>query len=468
MSTVIKQPLAKQSLSKPPQLRHPLTIDGGDPKNVRGDKITAERYFSREYMQREWDQLWTKIWHIAGRVSQLAEAGDYIVHNFTHESVLIVKQADGSLKGFYNVCQHRGQRLVWHDGSQDAFTCPYHGWQWGLDGKLEAVTDPEDFPQGNPCGKLTLRSVRVDAWAGMVWYTLDERAPALRAFLAPLPEIYQNFPLETMIRTRWVRVDNLPSNWKMYSDNFNESYHTQTAHPHIVNRIDQDYRTSQFDMFPNGHARILQLGRPSFRDRPLEGEETLFDELLREWGLDPESYPDYETKAVQGWLDLKAAKRAKAKERGMTQYEKLTDSELTESMFNFIFPNHTFSIGAEGCRLTTWEPHPNDPEKCSFEYWDLTYPNEIQKAFRPKFSNVLFEVKEAQELERYTYDEVHGIDSIAKNTVIYQDWGLSPGQQAGWRSRGYEENPYLAAQETRVRRFHEVLNDYIAGSPPGR
>src|SRR3954467_12207651 len=262
--------------------RHPLAIDGGDPRNVRGDRITAERYFSRDYMRREWDQLWTKVWHVAGRTSQLTETGDYVVHNFMHESVMIVKQADGSLKGFYNVCRHRGQRLVWQDGSQDAFTCPYHGWKWGLDGGLQSVTDPDDFPQGNPCGKLTLRPVRVDTWAGIVWYTMDDAAPPLLDFLAPLPELYRNFPLESLIRTRWVRVDNLPSNWKMYSDNFNEAYHTQTAHPQILTRTDQDFRTPRYEMFPNGQARHVSLGRPSFRDRPAEGQPSLFDELLRE------------------------------------------------------------------------------------------------------------------------------------------------------------------------------------------
>ena len=51
--------------------------------------------------------------------------------------------------------------------------------------------------------------------------------------------------------------------------------------------------------------------------------------------------------------------------------------------------------------------------------------------------------------------------------VVFQDWGLMKGQKDGWRSRGYQE-PLLANQETRVRRFHEVLNDYIAGNPPGR
>jgi hypothetical protein len=134
-------------------------------------------------------------------------------------------------------------------------------------------------------------------------------------------------------------------------------------------------------------------------------------------------------------------------------------------MFNFIFPNNTFHIAAEGCRVAIWQPHPKDPEKCSFEYWDLAFPSEQSASYRPQFSSVDFVVKEA-ELETYTYDEVHGIESIAKNTVIYQDWGLSSGQQAGWKSRGYDEHPWLAAQETRMARFHEVLNDYIAGVRP--
>ena len=66
--------------SRPPL--HPLAIDGGSDEHLRGDPIDAERYYSPEFMQREWDHMWTKVWHIAGVVSQLQHAGDYIVHDF--------------------------------------------------------------------------------------------------------------------------------------------------------------------------------------------------------------------------------------------------------------------------------------------------------------------------------------------------------------------------------------------------
>ena len=292
-------------------------MDGKDPSNLRGDPITQERYFSREFMQREWDRLWTRIWHIAGRARQLREPGDYIVHNFMHESVIIVMQADNSLKGFYNACGHRAQRLVWSDGAQDCFHCPYHGWRWGLDGVLKDCPDRDDFIQGDPVGKLKLTEVRVATWAGLVWYTMDDEAPELPDYLAPLPDIYRNFQFEKTVRARWVRVA-LDCNWKFWSDNFNESYHTRTAHPQVPPIIDQDHFTSRYEMFPMGHARIVQMGRPSLRDVPAGEKNEWWDNELRRWDLDPDSYPDYESKALGGWRDLKAAKRRLWEGKGLS------------------------------------------------------------------------------------------------------------------------------------------------------
>ena len=205
--------------------------------------------------------------------------------------------------------------------------------------------------------------VRVATWAGLIWYTMDDEAPELLKYLEPWPEIYKNLPLEKTIRGRWIRVA-LNCNWKFWSDNFNESYHTRTAHPQVAPIIDQDHFTSRYEMYPMGHARIIQMGRPSLRDRVPDGEHHPFDDYLREWGLDPDAYPDYETKAMQGWLDIKAAKRAQWKEKGRLHYEHLTDEELTESPFQTIFPNIAFGASADGFTIFRWEPHASDPEQC--------------------------------------------------------------------------------------------------------
>jgi phenylpropionate dioxygenase-like ring-hydroxylating dioxygenase large terminal subunit len=445
-------------------VKHPLAMDGKDPSNLRGDAITPERYYSRDWMQEEWDHLWTKIWHIAGREQQLTEPGDYITHDLMRESVIIVKQRDGSLRGFYNVCGHRAQRLVWGDGAQDSFTCSYHSWKWGLDGVLEDLPDRDDYPQGDPVGKLKLVEVRVATWAGLIWYTMDDEAPELLKYLEPWPEIYANHQLEKTIRARWMRVA-LNCNWKFWSDNFNESYHTRTAHPQVAPVIDQDHFTSRYEMYPMGHARIIQMGRPSLRDRVPDGEPHPYDNYLREWDIDPDAYPDYESKAIQGWLDLKAAKRKLWKEKGRLHYEHLTDEELTESPFATIFPNIAFNANADSLALFRWEPHPTDPEKCFFDLWTMTYPIAGLDEFVNRTAVEPIKIEEA-EYDFREYDNGDGVADLYDN-VVFQDWQLNAGQVTGWRSRGYQE-PYLAAQETRVRRFHEMLHDYLAGNPPGR
>jgi len=447
-------------------IQHPMAMDGKDIRNLRGDPIDAERYFSRDFMKQEWDQLWTKIWHIAGRESQLEEAGDYLVHTFMRESVIIAKQHDGSLKGMYNVCAHRAQRLVWDSGSLDQFFCPYHGWTFDLDGTLIDLPDRDDYPQGDPCGKVNLIEVRVATWGGFVWYTMDDDAPELLDYLAPLPDLYKNHPMEKLLRVKWVKVD-LDCNWKFWSDNFNESYHTRTAHKQVAPTIDQDHFTSRYEMFPNGHARIIQMGRPSLRDRVPAGEHHPFDDVLRAWDIDPDQYPDYETKAMQGWRDLKDAKKRLWKEKGHLHYEHMNDEDLTESPFTHCFPNISFGTSADGVALFRWEPHPTDPEKCVFDYWVMTYPIEGEESHVGRTATVAVDVKEA-ELEHMSYDGGKGItDESLIDSVVYQDWSLNAGQTEGWHSRGYQE-PYMAAQESRVRKWHENLNDYLAGNPPGR
>ena len=471
---------------------HKLAIDGKDFKNLRGDPITNDRYFSKDFMQKEWDSMWTKVWLIAGREIQIKEPGDYIVHDLITESVIIVRQDDGSIKGFYKSCAQRGQRLINFDILQDSFRCPYHDWQFGLNGDVIGCPDPDDFPEGSPIGKRKLVEVRVDTWDGFIFYTMNDEAPELLEYLDPLPEIYKNHNFKNQIRAQWVRVE-LDVNWKFFCDNFNESYHTRFVHPQVPSVIDQDHFTSRYEMFPKGHARIIQMGRPSLRDRVDENEDHPFKGILEDWGVDTSKYKDYETLSDQGWIDLKKAKRKNYKEKGYHHYENLSDEELTESPFQFIFTNIALGVQADGCILLNWFPHPTDPEKCYFDLWDMGYPiggsakgigktgrdtNEEFKSTsagigetgrtsnqeyfsRTKVNPIILQ---EVELDFRDYDNGKGVEDLWDH-VVYQDWQLTDGLRRGVRSRGYQE-PYLASQETRVRFFHEKLHDYLNGNPP--
>jgi len=454
------------------QISHPLAMDGKDPSNLREDPISKERYFSKDFMEKEWNFMWTKIWHLAGREVQIEEPGGYIVHDFMKESVIIIRQEDGTLKGFYNSCAHRGQRLVAGDSSQKILRCPYHDWQYGLNGVVVGCPDSDDYPKGSPIGKRKLSEVRVDTWDGFIFYTMDEEAPELLDYLEPLPEIYKNHNFKEQVRAQWIRVS-LDVNWKFFCDNFNESYHTRFIHPQVPSVIDQDHFTSRYEMFPKGHARIIQMGRPSLRDKVKEGEDHPFKLLLEDWGIDPNQYPDYETMSMQGWLDLKKAKRKLWKEKGYLHYENLTDEELTESPFQFIFPNIAVGVQADGAILFKWEPHPTDPEKCYFDLWDMGYliggkakgigktGQTEEYVSRTKVNPVKMEEANFDYRE---YDDGQGVKDLWDH-VVYQDWQLTEGQRLGAKSKGYQE-PYLSAQETRVRYFHETLHDYLNGKPP--
>ena len=436
------------------------TMDGHDPANLRGDPMPGARYHSREFMQREWDGLWTRIWHVAGRVAELPEPGDYIVHDFMHESVIVVRQDDGSLRAFYNSCGHRGQRLAWDSGFTKGFHCPYHGWVWGRDGLLEQLPDPEDFPQGNPCRKRRLKELRCDSWGGLVWYTMSPDAPPLLEYLEPIPELYRNFPLERLVRVEWLRIA-LDTNWKFATENFAESYHTRTAHPQVPPFCDQDYWNARSEMFPRGHGRTVQPMRPSLRDRLPDGVTHPFDQMLSGWGIDPAGYPDFETKVVQGWRDLKAQKRKLWRERGYLHYERLDDEQLTDSLHTVIFPNVTLTFGPDQIFFMRTEPHPDDPGKCSFDLWCMVFPIAgITETATPMSGPARRPIAEAELVER-SFDRGRGVPEL-QGGVVMQDLTLAEGQQRGLRSRGYED-AYLAKQETRVRYFHEVLNDYLEG-----
>jgi phenylpropionate dioxygenase-like ring-hydroxylating dioxygenase large terminal subunit len=434
-----------------PNLGNHEVMDGGTSANLRGDAITGDRYYSRDFMEREWDRMWTRVWHIGARCTQLAEAGDYVVHDFRHESVLLVRDADNRYRAFYNVCQHRGNRLVWsEEGSVPSFTCAYHGWVYGLDGSLQYAQDPDDFAGGDPCGDVKLVELPCDSWGGFVWYSMDENAKPLLDYLHPIPQLLANREVEKMTRVVWRKVD-VQTNWKFASDNFNESYHLPTVHPQMKANIEEDYANTVFEMYPSGHNRMIEKGQPSQRS-DLFTPDALWADFLAAWGMDA---GEWAGKPAEARLELQRKKRELGKGRGHHYMAKLADDELSDYFHHTIFPNLTIT-GTPidgGMHVFRTEPHPTDPERCTFEYWALT-PH-IEGATEVPTVTGMRPIEEA-ELEELTY----GVDPVGD--FVDQDLSVAVWQQKGLHSRGYRD-ARLSEQESRVRRFHEVLNDYLEG-----
>ena len=142
--------------------------------------IPKERYTSREFARHEWERMWTKVWLLAGRESDAPNPGDYFTFEIGPESVLVVRQRDGSLAARYNVCMHRGNRLR-EPGRGHAervrAACSTAGSTTST-ASCCAALDPECFPQGVPAEKLSLRPVRCETWAGFVFVCLDPNVGA--------------------------------------------------------------------------------------------------------------------------------------------------------------------------------------------------------------------------------------------------------------------------------------------------
>jgi phenylpropionate dioxygenase-like ring-hydroxylating dioxygenase large terminal subunit len=425
---------------------------------LRGHTIPGYRYTSKSFADQEWEKMWTKTWLLLGREDEIPEPGDYQMEEVGPESFILARQNDGSIKAFYNVCQHRGARLVFNEvGTVDAFTCPYHGWRWEIDGTLTFAQDAEDFPEGDPCENLVLEEVRCDTFAGFIFINMDPDCAPLKEYLGPVWDDWAPYEIHTWKRYLALTA-NLPVNWKVVLDNFNESYHLPTVHPQAEASVEENYRWTQFDMSEEGHNRMwMQAGTPS-HILETKGGVTILEGLaaqLRQWDLDPADFVgrEYETReAIQRQM------RKLGPERGYKYFDNLKDHQLTDTYHYFLFPNFAVSVWADGFHFLRARPHPTDPEQCVFDNW----------WYAPAPEGVTTPVMTAGGIVERDAEVEHEVFNFGEKSLgvpIDQDMAVTPGQQKGFRSRGYT-GVYLPKQEHRIRRYHEVLDEYLEGKRP--
>lgn len=427
--------------------------EGAD-QPVRGDVITGERYVSREWMDKEFTNLWPKVWHLGAVLAEFEDEGDVVRHNFADESVIMVRQADGAIRAFYNTCPHRGNRLVLGDlASSPRITCSYHGWQFDPSGTLVHVQDADDFPGGNPCGKVHLTELRCETWGPFVFWCMDENAKPVVEWLAPLPEKLAGYGLEN-----WIRAMNLSCdasfNWKIIRDNFNESYHLPTIHPELATFINDGLDDTLFEMYDSGHNAMWMKGHQATTRRAFDYVPTPLDEIARAWGVDPHEFAGRPNDIREAII---AAKRRLGPERGFTVYDSMTDQQLVDYFHCTLFPNLTLTMSPEQCQILRTEPHPTDPTKCIFQHWCLYPPVEGMTEVESPIGPIPLE---HDAIQRHS---VYG-DGVSLGFVADQDLSIGATQQQGLASRGFK-GAILSHQEKRIQRFHELLNDMVLGGP---
>ncbi|MDQ3694913.1 MAG: aromatic ring-hydroxylating dioxygenase subunit alpha [Chloroflexota bacterium] len=207
-------------------------------------------YVSPEVYERERERIFFREWFCAGRTEEIPLAGDYLVRDVLGESVLIVHARDGALRAFYNVCRHRGCRLVLDDAPaprpdappcadgrfRGAIRCPYHSWTYGLDGALRNAPFLHETEQLTKAD-FSLHPVALDVWGGFIFVNLaaDDVTAAGRTLadqLAAIPDRFARYGLANL-RIAQRLVYEVQANWKVIMENYNECYHCGGVHPEL-------------------------------------------------------------------------------------------------------------------------------------------------------------------------------------------------------------------------------------------
>ena len=163
-----------------------------------------------------------------GHVSEFSNTGDFKVFNMANESAIIVRSPDGNLKAFANVCRHRGSLVcLEQSGTIRKFSCPYHGWVYGLNGNLIQVRDmPDDFDKKD----YGLHGLSLDIVHGLVFICFSDNPPSLESAKKELKDPMTDFDFENM-KVAASKMYPIEANWKLSIENYQECYHCATAHP---------------------------------------------------------------------------------------------------------------------------------------------------------------------------------------------------------------------------------------------
>jgi Rieske 2Fe-2S family protein len=210
-----------------------------------GAKTLPQRYFvSPAVFAEEQEKVFSKQWVLVGHQSQIAKSGDYFTAEVAGESLIIVRDKRGEIHGFYNVCRHRGSRLIENrNGQSQGIQCPYHAWTYGLDGRLIGAPHMDDVP-GFDKADYSLRPVSLALWEGFIFVNLADASArhggqaarggymSLEEWFAPLAGKFSRWNQPALRSARRIEYD-VGANWKLIFQNYSECYHCLGVHPEL-------------------------------------------------------------------------------------------------------------------------------------------------------------------------------------------------------------------------------------------
>jgi choline monooxygenase len=231
--------------------------------------LASRFYIDPSILQIERSKIFRRTWQLAGTLQQacgevngikrtIADAETFFTTEIAGEPLVVVRDKQGTLRAFSNVCRHRAGPIAQGSGCKNVLRCGYHGWTYALDGRLIGTPDVEgvEFFDRSTMGMVPLR---VETWEQFIFVNFDAHAESLTAFLGNIPQQARGFQfagLQSAERREYV----IDCNWKVYVDNYLEGYHIPIAHPGLMREINYaEYRTETYRYYSQQFAPIRAM-----------------------------------------------------------------------------------------------------------------------------------------------------------------------------------------------------------------
>jgi phenylpropionate dioxygenase-like ring-hydroxylating dioxygenase large terminal subunit len=411
--------------------------------------IPFARYTDPAFFDLEMRKMWPRVWQYACRDEHVPEVGDYHVYDIGRRSLIIVRTA-GGLRAYHNSCMHRGTKLKGSGGSgwMSTLQCPYHGWEWNLDGSLRNIPCEWEFPHVNK-QQQRLPQARVESWNGFVFVNFSQTGPSLLDYLEVMPQHFRNWDLSGWYVHTHVQK-RLPANWKLAQEAFMEAYHTPIVHPEMTHVVSD--HNMQHDIFGDHISRDLcAMASPSPTSKLQQSQQDLLDKmLLGDRSMIGEKPLVPEGKSAR-WVMAQQVRAQMAKDFGL-DYSSHSVPELIDSLKYNVFPN-LFVYPAVGFPLIQqFRPDGNDHDRCLFD----------QMVLRPKPSDgSSFQVAEVVHIgEDESYTSAKDLDPFLAH-VLDQDTNIMRWQREGMYASEKGAETLSIYQESRIRHVHQTLDKYL-------
>ena len=221
--------------------------------------LRADAYTDPQWYQVDLQEIISKAWQWVCHAEKLREPGSFVTIEIAGKPIVVVRDREGTLRAFYNVCKHRAHKLLTGEGKAARITCPYHAWTYKLDGQLVGAPHTQHLQNFDPKA-IWLEPVQVEEFCGFVYVNLDAKSETLGKLSGDLEKEIRHWAPDVESLTFGHRLTyDIKSNWKNVVDNFLECYHCPVSHKDFCTLVDmKTYKVTTYGIYSSHMAEAGQ------------------------------------------------------------------------------------------------------------------------------------------------------------------------------------------------------------------